>query len=91
VSDEEAKAAVRLLEGHSQDAFEMPGTVGAAELSIPSTYVICEKDAGIPPFVQEMFSAGMKVERVNAGHFPFFADPDSVVRIIKQAAGAETG
>jgi len=88
VSEEEAKAALGLLEGQSQDSFETPVTFAASDLKIPATYIVCEKDGAIPVFAQEMFSEGMKVERVNAGHFPFFAEQDRIVGIVKQAAGA---
>ena len=76
------------LAGQSQDAFETPTTVASPDINIPKTYIICEKDNAIPAPAQEMLSTGMKVERVNAGHFPFLMEQDRVVEIIKQAAGA---
>ena len=88
VTEEEAQAAMKLLEGQSQDSFETAITVGPADLAIPSTYVICEKDGALPLFLQETLCSGMKVERINAGHFPFFAEQDRVVDIIRQVADA---
>ena len=78
---------MNLLEGHSQDAFETPTSVAPSDLSIPSTYVLCENDGAVPPFVQEMLSGGMNVERISAGHFPFLTKPQRVTDIIMQAAG----
>ena len=85
---EQAKDTFKLLEPHSQDAFETPVEVVNADLSIPSTYVICEKDQGVPPFVQEMLSSGMNIERVAGGHFSTVTQTESIVDIIKRAADA---
>ena len=58
----------------------------AAWQTVPSTYVICERDNAIPPPVQEMMSARSgTVIRMDSGHSPFLSRPDDVTAIIQQA------
>jgi hypothetical protein len=64
-------------------------TTGAAYLQIPSVYVLCEKDQGVPPPVQEAMikaaqdgGANMKVERIATSHSPFLAKPEETFKII---------
>ncbi|KAH8653876.1 Alpha/beta hydrolase fold-1 [Xylariales sp. PMI_506] len=56
--------------------------------SIPSHYIICEKDQMIPPIMQKGFSrlAGSTAVRIDAGHFPQLSKCDELVRIILELA-----
>lgn len=52
-------------------------------------YVLCEKDQGLPPPVQEAMikaaqdaGADMKVERIATSHSPFLARPEETFEII---------
>ena len=58
----------------------------AAWQTVPSTYVICERDNAIPPPAQEMMSgrAGT-VLRLDSSHSPFLSRPDDVTAIIQKA------
>jgi pimeloyl-ACP methyl ester carboxylesterase len=55
----------------------------AAWKSVPSTYVVCEQDAAVPPPAQEAMSgrAG-DVHRLPSSHSPFFSRPAEVCDII---------
>lgn len=59
----------------------------AAWRSIPSTYVVCERDNAIPLVGQEALSqrAGA-VHRLDSGHSPFFAVPDQLTQIVVDVA-----
>ena len=63
----------------------------AAWRKIPSTYLYCENDNGIPLARQEQMVAraagAISTERCSAGHSPFLSQPDLVARIIRKAAG----
>jgi pimeloyl-ACP methyl ester carboxylesterase len=63
----------------------------AAWQTVPSTYVICERDNAIPPAVQEMLSrrAGTVI-RLDSGHSPFLSRPDDVVTIVQTALATLT-
>ncbi|KAI1806244.1 Alpha/beta hydrolase fold-1 [Daldinia bambusicola] len=74
----------------SQDSLETPVEFAAPDLTIPSTYLICENDLGMPPHAQETFAAsipGVKVERCSAGHSPFLSQPDRVVEVVRGLMG----
>lgn len=59
----------------------------AAWRDIPSTYVVCELDAAIPPFAQEGLAAraGSTVHRLAASHSPFLSMPDKTAELILAA------
>ena len=58
--------------------------------AVPSTYLLCERDNAVPPFVQEMsiktIGEGCRVERCDAGHSPYLSQLDLVVRLIQDLA-----
>lgn len=65
--------------------------------TIPSTYILCEKDQAILIEAQEAMVAGARqaapdsfdvVERCSAGHSPFLSMPDKLTEYLKRAAGA---
>ena len=55
----------------------------AAWLQVPSTYLVCADDRGIPAVAQREFArrAGQVVE-FEAGHHPFLSQPDAVADLI---------
>ncbi|KAK5940390.1 hypothetical protein PMZ80_007810 [Knufia obscura] len=60
-----------------------------AHREIPTTYILCEQDRAIFPFVQQhMIEAGdiKDVVKLNASHSPFLSMPDEVVGIINRIA-----
>lgn len=86
--EEEAKTWASMLQPFAK-ASCFSKTTGAAYLKIPSVYVLCEKDQGVIPPVQEALikaaqdaGADMKVERIAASHSPFLSKPDETVEII---------
>lgn len=86
-SREDAGHAASRLEPQSLPSFTQ--TVrSVAWRDIPSTYLICERDNAIPPFIQEQLAgrAG-DVRRVDSSHSPFLSMPEQVVELITQLAG----
>jgi pimeloyl-ACP methyl ester carboxylesterase len=83
----DAADAASRLEPQSLSSFKQP-VRSVAWRDTPSTYVICEKDNAIPPFMQEQLAqrAG-DVRRLGASHSPFLSQPDGVVEIIAELAG----
>jgi pimeloyl-ACP methyl ester carboxylesterase len=61
----------------------------AAWQTVPSTYVICERDNAVPSALQERMSgrAGA-VSRLDSGHSPFLSRPGEVTAIIQKALAA---
>jgi pimeloyl-ACP methyl ester carboxylesterase len=78
------RAAAQLLP-HSRASVVQELTTAAWQ-TVPSTYVICERDNAIPPAAQEMMSgrAGT-VLRLDTSHSPFLSRPDDVAEIIQKA------
>ena len=89
--DEEAQALYEKLNHHALSAFETPVDYVASDLTVPSTYLICENDAVLPVQFQDMLVSnipGMKSERCTAGHSPFLSQPDRTVEVIVKVADA---
>jgi pimeloyl-ACP methyl ester carboxylesterase len=82
-----AEAAGRLgLLGRS--ATETPLS-RAAWHEVPSTYVVCEKDAAIPVFVQEaMARRAGTVVHIDAGHSAAMSRPAEVAAVVRGAASS---
>lgn len=55
---------------------------------VPSTFLICEKDAILPKEMQEHFAkaAGSKVVTCESGHCPMLSMPNALVDVIVGAA-----
>ena len=55
---------------------------------VPSVYLVCEKDACIPPALQLQLAetANSKVEKCAAGHMSMISMPEKVVEVVKDAA-----
>jgi pimeloyl-ACP methyl ester carboxylesterase len=56
---------------------------------IPSVFLVCEKDAALPAAlqVQSVEMAGSEIERCESGHMVMLSMPDTVVEVIRKAAG----
>jgi len=81
-----AAAASRLLR-QSVAAIATPQTAPAWQ-TLPSTYVICDQDAAVPPAAQEAMSARAgTVERLPSSHSPFLSRPGDVTRLVLRAMG----
>jgi pimeloyl-ACP methyl ester carboxylesterase len=78
-----ARGAVARLGHQALAAFEQPLT-RAAWRSVPSTYVVCERDAAIPVVAQEMMAerAG-RVLRMPTSHSPFLSRPAQLAGILR--------
>jgi hypothetical protein len=94
ISAEEAAPYIESLKPQSYPTFSSQMTVEPWRV-IPSTYILCEKDAAIPLPVQEGM-VGMAqniapgsfdvVERCNASHSPFISKPEWLAEKLIQAA-----
>ncbi|OAX80393.1 hypothetical protein ACJ72_05271 [Emergomyces africanus] len=58
---------------------------------IPSTFILCENDLAVPPYIQEKMVAqaggAMDVVRCEEGHSPHLSDPKLVADCIRRVAG----
>ncbi|KAE8449320.1 hypothetical protein EG329_008221 [Mollisiaceae sp. DMI_Dod_QoI] len=75
-------------------ATKFQGTKSVAWKKIPSSYLICEDDNAISPFVQEAMvkqcqdeGAEMDVERIKSGHSPFLSKVNETADFLRRAAG----
>ncbi|WP_433787004.1 alpha/beta hydrolase [Actinomycetospora sp. CA-101289] len=83
-----AAAAAGRLGLLSRAATETPLT-RAAWHDIPSTYVVCDRDAAIPSFAQEgMAQRAGTVVHLDAGHSAAVSRPRDVAAIVRTAAGS---
>ncbi len=86
-ADVAERAAAALVPQH-KDVFRQE-LRSAAWMTVPSTYVICERDNAIPPQLQELMSqrAGT-VSRMDASHSPFLSRPGEVTANILEPLAA---
>lgn len=84
-----AADAVARLRPQSRLAFEEPLT-RAAWHDKPSTFIIAEQDAIVPPSAQEALAAraGSRVVRMDTSHSPFLSQPERFVDEIEAALSA---
>ena len=93
---DEAQWADKLRVVHSSTAQHTPLNVAkVAWRIIPLTYIVCEKDQGLPSFLQDMMIGRVEAEgipvkqyRVAASHSPFLSMPDKVAGIIQEVMKA---
>jgi pimeloyl-ACP methyl ester carboxylesterase len=80
-------ASVARLHPQSLSACRQPLRAAAWE-TIPSTYVVADRDAGLPQPVQEGMASGRagRVVHVDAGHSPFLSRPDELAALIAECA-----
>jgi pimeloyl-ACP methyl ester carboxylesterase len=83
-----AERAVAALVPQNKDVFRQE-LRSAAWKTVPSTYVVCERDNAIPPALQERMSqrAGT-VSRMDASHSPFLSRPGELTAIIQETLAA---
>lgn len=80
--------AVAALVPHRKDVFSQE-LRSAAWRTVPSTYVVCERDNAIPPSLQELMAARAgTVSRIDSSHSPFLSRPDEVTAIIQETLSA---
>jgi pimeloyl-ACP methyl ester carboxylesterase len=78
-----ARGAVARLGHQALAAFEQPLT-RAAWRTIPSTYVVCERDAVIPVAAQEMMAERAdRVLRMPTSHSPFLSRPAQLAGVLR--------
>jgi pimeloyl-ACP methyl ester carboxylesterase len=83
-----AERAAARLSRQSVAAIAAPQTA-AAWRTVRSTYVVCERDAAVPPAVQEAMAARANaIERIDASHSPFLSRPGEVAAVIERAVAA---
>ena len=76
------KAAAAL--GYQSYAATTQKLTAVAWQTIPSTYIICEADGAIPPFVQELFAKRAdRTLRLNSSHSPFLSQPSALAALIR--------
>ncbi|MEU7882998.1 alpha/beta hydrolase [Microbispora bryophytorum] len=76
------KAAAAL--GYQSYAATTQKLTAVAWQTIPSTYIICEADGAIPPFVQELFAKRAdRTLRLNSSHSPFLSQPSALAQLIR--------
>lgn len=79
-----AERADAALEPQRRDVFAQE-IRAAAWQTVPSTYVVCERDNAIPPAVQErMAERAGTLNRIDSGHAPFLSRPDELTAIIQE-------
>jgi pimeloyl-ACP methyl ester carboxylesterase len=78
-----ARDALRRLRPQAMRCTTTPA-VDAAWRTTPSTYVICEDDASVPPELQRHLAerAYSNVVSLAGGHSPFLTQPDVVARVL---------
>ncbi|KAM0242275.1 hypothetical protein ACHAP5_007215 [Fusarium lateritium] len=77
--------ALQETQPHSQDAFETSLDFIASDITIPKTYIICEKDQLLQLPLQEKLvesTPGMKEARLARGHSPFLEDTAGTAEMI---------
>lgn len=89
---EDAKYWVTRLRLHSYATLTTK-TTAAAWRTIPSAYLISEKDGAVPVQGQEAMVANVQkeggiidVERINSSHSPHLSQPEAVASFIRRSA-----
>jgi pimeloyl-ACP methyl ester carboxylesterase len=79
-----ARHAVSQL-GYQSYASMRQRLTATAWKSIPSTYVICERDNALPAATQELFAKRADdVQRMSTSHSPFLSQPAELARLIRR-------
>jgi pimeloyl-ACP methyl ester carboxylesterase len=84
-----AAAAVAQLQPQSLSSCRQPLQAAAWE-TIPSTYVVADRDPALPQFVQEGMATdrATRVVHIDAGHSPFLSRPRELAVMIAECAEA---
>jgi hypothetical protein len=93
VPDEEAKVWLARLRPHSLATFTDKSR-STAWRKIPSSYLVCENDQGIPVQAQDGMIARVRelggdieTERLFVSHSPYLVKPEYVPRFLRRTAG----
>ncbi|WP_055589130.1 alpha/beta fold hydrolase [Peterkaempfera griseoplana] len=79
---EDAERAAARLVLQTVKSFSEPLTQVAWQ-TVPSTYIVCEKDQALPPAFQEaMASRSERSYRLSSSHSPFLSAPAELARLI---------
>jgi pimeloyl-ACP methyl ester carboxylesterase len=90
VDEATVRSSIARLGHHSWPAITQPVT-RAAWHTVPSTYVVCEKDAAIPLVAQEaMAQRAGQVLRLPTSHSPFLSRPADVASILRAEVATAT-
>ncbi|MGB5560183.1 MAG: alpha/beta fold hydrolase [Paracoccaceae bacterium] len=68
-----------------------PLTVTDSLRALPKSYILCQQDGAIPPVFQDALThewPEFRVQEMNCGHSPFFAQPARLAEILLQIAEA---
>ncbi|WP_051856501.1 alpha/beta fold hydrolase [Streptomyces sp. NRRL S-1868] len=88
LTDDQAEHAIGRLTEQSRRSFQQPVT-HAAWRTVPSTYVLCERDQALPPQLQKKMSAhATHVEHLPTGHCPFLSTPPRLATLLTDIATA---
>ncbi|MFJ4467640.1 alpha/beta hydrolase [Streptomyces sp. NPDC089424] len=78
-----AERAAAVL-GYQSYAATTQKLTAVAWQTIPTTYIICEADGAIPPFVQELFAKRAdRTLRLDSSHSPFLSQPSALAQLIR--------
>ena len=83
--EEEREIRFKKLTTMSAGAFLTPVDFSVTELTVPSLYLVTEKDRGIMLEIQQRIVAaapGCKSIRLSCGHSPFLSHPKETVDVI---------
>jgi len=93
VPEDEAKMWLARLKPHALSTFTDKSRK-AAWRDIPSSYLVCEDDRGIPAQAQDAMISRVKnlggevdTERLFVSHSPYLVKPEYVSRFLRRAAG----
>ncbi|KAI2469422.1 alpha/beta-hydrolase [Annulohypoxylon bovei var. microspora] len=92
IPEEERVGLKKSLVHQSKASLEAPILYTAVDVKVPKTYIVCSKDSSLPASLQEQMAqtAGCKVVKIEAGHFPFLQSAEKaqeVVDVIMDVAG----
>lgn len=91
LSEEEAAAAIRRLVPHSQQA-GWGEVTRAGWRTVPSSYIVCERDRRMEPRLQEEIAAraGSVIHRIDSSHSPFLSRPAELAAMLAGIATRAT-
>jgi len=86
--DETANEFFDALVPQSYAVSIQPNDFGVTEITIPKTYIVCEKDAAFPVPLQEELASnfGFLKKAVSGGHSAFASVPDELAEVLIQIA-----
>jgi pimeloyl-ACP methyl ester carboxylesterase len=86
-----AATAVAQLQPQSLSSCRQP-LQAAAWKTIPSTYIVADRDPELPQFVQEGMATGRasRVKHIDAGHSPFLSRPGELAAMVAECAEVST-